>query len=178
MYYLLKGEIIFHQKYQLKEVKTMKKIIVVVVMGSLIAGTVAWYAAGVYAQGGRGQGLNSWSGPRSGYTQMLETRAQILGISTEELQRELDAGKSMGDIAKEKGLTSEEFHQKMLAAKKIHLGNLVKAGVLTPEQLETRVRLMEQYYADCDCDENCDGTDEDHDKPRWGRMGRDLGEMD
>ena len=39
MYYLLKGEIIFHQKYQLKEVKTMKKIIVVVVIGSLIAGT-------------------------------------------------------------------------------------------------------------------------------------------
>jgi len=171
MYYLLKGEIIFHQKYQLKEVKTMKKIIVVVVMGSLIAGTVAWYAAGVYAQGERGQGLNSRSGPRSGYTQMLETRAEILGISTEELQKELDAGKNMGDIAKEKGLTSEEFHQKMLAAKKIHLENLVKAGVLTQEQLETRVGLMEQHYADCDCDENCD-CDEDHDKPRWGRMGR------
>ena len=157
----------------------MKKIIVAVVIGSLIAGTVAWYATGVYARGGRDQGLNSWSGPRYGYTQMLETRAQILGVTTEELQKELDAGKSMGDIAKEKSPTTEEFHQKMLAAQKIHLENLVKAGVLTQEQLETRVRLMEQHYADCDCDENCDGTcDEDHDKPRWGRMGRDLGEMD
>ena len=157
----------------------MKKIMVAVVIGSLIAGTVAWYATGVYARGGRGQGLNSWSGPRYGYTQMLETRAQILGVTTEELQKQLDAGKSMGDIAKEKSPTPEEFHQKMLAAQKIHLENLVKAGVLTQEQLETRVRLMEQHYADCDCDENCDGTcDEDHDKPRWGRMGRDLGEMD
>ncbi len=157
----------------------MKKIIVAVAIGSLIAGTVAWYATGVYARGGRGQGLNSWSGPRYGYTQMLEIRAQILGVTIEELQKQLDAGKSMGDIAKEKSPTPEEFHQKMLAAQKIHLENLVKAGVLTQEQLETRVRLMEQHYADCDCDENCDGTcDEDHDKPRWGRMGRGLGEMD
>ena len=158
---------------------TRQKIIVAVAIGSLIAGTVAWYATGVYARGGRGQGLNSWSGPRYGYTQMLEIRAQILGVTIEELQKQLDAGKSMGDIAKEKSPTPEEFHQKMLAAQKIHLENLVKAGVLTQEQLETRVRLMEQHYADCDCDENCDGTcDEDHDKPRWGRMGRDLGEMD
>jgi len=157
----------------------MKKIIVAVAIGSLIAGTVAWYATGVYARGGRGQGLNSWSGPRYGYTQMLETRAQILGVTTEELQKQLDAGKSMGDIAKEKSPTPEEFHQKMLAAQKIHLENLVKAGVLTQEQLEIRVRLMEQHYADCDCDENCDGTcDKNHDKPRWGRMGRGLGEMD
>jgi len=120
-----------------------------VVIDSVVAGTVAWYATSVYAQRGRGQGLNSWSGPRSEYTQMLETRAQILGVTTEELQKELDAGKSMGDIAKEQGLTPEEFHQKMLAAKKIHLENLVKAGALTQDQLETRVPLMEQHYADC-----------------------------
>jgi len=154
----------------------MKKVIVAVAIGALIIGAVASYATSASTQGGRGQGLNSRSEPRSGYTQMLEARAQILGVTTEELQKELDAGKSFGDIAKEKGLTSEELHQKMLAAKKTHLENLVKAGILTQEQLETQVQLMEQHYADCDCDEDCDGTcDEDHDKPRWGKMGRGSG---
>lgn len=37
----------------------------------------------------------------------------------------------------------------MLAAQKERLENLVKAGLLTQEQLETRLRLMEQRQADC-----------------------------
>jgi len=63
-----------------------------VVIGSVVAGTVALYATGVYARGGRGRGQNSWPGPRYGYTQMWETRAQILGVSADELKKEFDAG--------------------------------------------------------------------------------------
>jgi len=147
----------------------MKKIIVTLVAGFLIAGTVAWYVTSVYARGGRDRELNSYYGKGYGYTQMLETRSETLEMTADELQKELDAGKTIGDIAKEKGLTPEEFHQRMLSAEKKRLENLIKAGILTQEQLETRIRLMEQRYADCDCNGNCDGNcDKDRARNRIG----------
>lgn len=151
-----------------------KKIITALVVGSLITGTVAWYATSVYARGGRRQELNSEFGKGYGYTEMLQVKSEILEMSTDELQKELGTGKSMYDIAAQKGLTPEDFHQKVLAVERKRLENLVEAGLPNQEQLERRIELMEQRQADCE--ENCGeyrvGRQE---RPTRGRMSKSMG---
>jgi len=156
----------------------MKKVTLALVGIPLIVGVVAWYASGILAGGGRSQESNSYHGQRYGYTQMLETRAKVLGMTIDDLQKEIDAGKTIGDIVRRKGITSEEFHQKMLAAERERLENLVKAGLLTQEQLERRMQLMKQNYAECNCDGNCDETcDKDHIRGRNKIQLRRIGEV-
>jgi hypothetical protein len=161
-----------------------KKIIAALVVGSLISGIVAWYGMSVYAQGEGKQEQKPELGKGYGYTQMLQIRADILEITAEELQEELNAGKNIHNIIEEKGLTSEEFDQKMLAAVRKRLESMVEAGLLTQEQLETRMQLMQQHYEDRECDEDCDcDCDENshenkfqnRDKTNAATMGKGLG---
>ena len=159
-----------------------KKIIAALVVGSLISGTVAWYGTSVYARGEGKQEQKPELGKGYGYTQMLQVKADILEITAEELQEELDAGKNIHNIIEEKGLTSEEFDQKMLTAVRKRLESMVEAGLLTQEQLETRMQLMQQHYADRECDEDCDCEGNLHeykfqnrDKTNGATMGKGLG---
>jgi len=159
-----------------------KKIIAALVVGSLISGTVAWYGTSVYALGEGNQEQKPELGKGYGYTQMLQIEADILGITAEELQEELDAGKNIHNIIEEKGLTSEEFDQKMLVAIRKRLESIVEAGLLTQEQLETRMQLMWQHYAHRECDEDCDCEGNFHeykfqnrDKTNGATMGKGLG---
>ena len=161
-----------------------KKIIAALVVGSLISGTVAWYGTSVYARGEGKQEQKPELGRGYGYTQMLQIEADILEITAEELQEELDAGKNIHNIIEEKGLTSEEFDQKRLAAVRKRLESMVEAGLLTQEQLQTRMQLMQQQYADRECDEDCDCDESPHenqfrnrDKTNATRMGKGLGMM-
>ena len=159
-----------------------KKIIAALVVGSLISGIVAWYGTSVYALGEGNQEQKPELGKGYGYTQMLQIEADILGITAEELQEELDDGKHIHNIIEEKGLTSEEFDQKMLAAVRKRLESMVEAGLLTQEQLETRMQLMQQHYADRECDEDCDCHEnpqerkfQNRNKTNGATMGKGLG---
>ncbi len=126
----------------------MKKIIVGLTIGSLVAVSISWYAIGAYARGGTGQGTgrSSQSGNGWGYTQMLETKAEILGTTTTELGEELEKGKGFSEIAQEKGFTLKEFQQRMLTAQKERLQKQVDAGLLTQEELNKRLQLMEERH--------------------------------
>ncbi len=161
-----------------------KKVIAALVIGSLISGTVAWYGTSVYARGEGKQELDSGLGKGYGYTQMLQIKGDILEITAEELQEELNTGKSIHDIIEEKGLTSEEFDQKMLAAVRKRLESMVEADLLTQEQLEIRMQLMQQQYADRECEGDCDCDESSHqnqfrnrDKTDAARTGKGLGMM-
>ena len=161
-----------------------KKIIAALVVGSLISGIVAWYGMSVYAQGEGKQEQKPEFGKGYGYTQMLQIEADILEMTAEELQQELDAGKNIHNIIEEKGLTSEEFDQKRLAAVRERLESMVEAGLLTQEQLEMRIQLMQQHYADRECDADCDCDKTSHenqfrnrDKTNAATMGKGLGMM-
>jgi len=129
----------------------MKKIIVGLVVSSLVAAIVGWYAIGSYARGAAGQGTGrSQSGNGWGYMQMLETKAEILGVTTEKLGEELEKGKCFSEIAEEKGFTLEEFHQRMLTVQKEHLQKQVDAGLFTQEELNKRLQLMEERHEYCE----------------------------
>lgn len=130
----------------------MKKIIVGLAIGSLVAASVGWYAIGAYARGAAGQRIMRGSQPGNGwgYMQMLETKAEVLGATTEELGEELEKGKCFSEIAQEKGFTLEEFQQRMLTAQKERLQKQVDAGLLTQEELNRRLQLMEERHEYCE----------------------------
>jgi len=159
-----------------------KKIIAVLVVGSLISGIVAWYGMSVYARGEEKQEQKPELGKGYGYTQMLQIKADILEMTAEELQEELNAGKNIHNIIEGKGLPSEEFDQKMLAAVRKHLESMVEADLLTQKKLEIRMQLMQQHYADRECDGDCDYDGNSHenkfqnrDKTNGATMGKGLG---
>ena len=118
----------------------------------MVAASIGWYAIGAYARGGTGQGTgrSSQSGNGWGYTQMLETKAEILGITTTELGEELDKGKCFSEIAEEKGFALEEFQQRMLTAQKERLQKQVDAGLITKVELNFRLQLMEERHEYCE----------------------------
>lgn len=130
----------------------MKKIIVGLAIGSLVAASISWYAVGAYARGAAGQRTMRVSQPGNGwgYMQMLETKAEILGATTEELGEELEKGKCFSEIAQEKGFTLEEFQQRMLTAQKERLQKQVDTGILTQEELNKRLQLMEERHQYCE----------------------------
>jgi polyhydroxyalkanoate synthesis regulator phasin len=66
----------------------------------------------------------------------LEGMASILGITPEELQAELESGKSMADIAGKHGLTLEQFQQKQQELRRAEIMQQLKEGKITQEQAD------------------------------------------
>lgn len=64
----------------------------------------------------------------------LDGMADILGITREELQAELESGKNMQDILTGHGLTMEECRQKMQEQRKAQINQDVTDGKITQEQ--------------------------------------------
>jgi len=79
-------------------------------------------------------------GPKLGYA------ASVLGIMVEQFQTELQPGKKMDQIITEKGMTIEEFHQKMLELEKEAISDAVESGKLTQEQANNIIQKMEQRF--------------------------------
>ncbi len=72
----------------------------------------------------------------------LESRAQVLGMTTDELQKALQT-KTMSQIAVEKGMTQDEFQTKMEAAAKARW----EARGLSSEEIAKRVAEREARQA-------------------------------
>ena len=136
----------------------MRKATLFVVLAVVVVGTIGWYATSVSAYRGGAKYRNMPRGKGYGYTQMVETKAEVLGMSVEELEKELAVGKTFSAIASEKGIAPEEFIQKRLLAQRERLDELVKADIITPGQLEERMEFLKERYESCECDENCDRT--------------------
>lgn len=66
----------------------------------------------------------------------LDGMAEILGITSEELQAELESGKNMQDILTEHGLTMEELRQKMQEQREAQITQDVTDGKITQEQAD------------------------------------------
>ena len=118
----------------------MKKLLII------SSGIVGLAAAGVIiapnlvqAQGGNGNG--------TGYQQALTSKAQILGMTKDQLQTELKT-KTLHEVVEQKGVSEDAWHQKMETANKARW----EANGLTQAEINSRVKAMEERQA------NCDGT--------------------
>jgi len=90
--------------------------------------------------GGPGSG-----GPEGGPRMMFPPGniAQILGMTSEELQTQLKAGTTLEQIAGNKGMTLEQLKEKLLANTKTELDNQVSQGKLTAEQAQSMLTRLQ-----------------------------------
>lgn len=66
----------------------------------------------------------------------VEAEADVLGISPEKLVADLKAGQKVSDLAKDKGMTQEQFETKLVANLKPRLETLVDKKVITQAQAD------------------------------------------
>ncbi len=67
---------------------------------------------------------------------VIESEADILGITPETLVKDLRAGQKVSDLAKDKGMTKEQFETKLVANLKPRLAVLVANKTITQPQAD------------------------------------------
>jgi hypothetical protein len=91
----------------------------------------------------RGNNLeNAPLGGRGLIGQELDKVSSVLGLSPEELLSELRGGKTLAQIAGEKGVDTQTLVDTMLEPAKQLLSNQVEKGNLTQEQADQRLQQM------------------------------------
>ncbi len=99
-----------------------------------------------FLMGGFGpkHGGHNGKGAGFGWGRNADEIAGILGITADELKAELDSGKNLQEIVTSRGLTWEEFCQKMLEYKKQQIQKDVEDGKLTQEQADQILQRLEK----------------------------------
>ncbi len=99
---------------------------------------------------------------RYGYKQTMTTKAEALGMTSDELGAALET-KTLLQIAEEKGVSIDYLHETMKTAAKARWA----ANGLSQEEIDARLASMEERRA------NCDGTGNGNiGGGRHGRMNR------
>lgn len=160
--------------------KQWLKIGVVLVVVAALAVT-AVVASAAWPGGGRGQGFGF--GPDGS---LLSVAAEELGIEQADLVTELQAGKTIADVAEEKGVELSAIVDAFAALHSENLANAVTNGWLTQEQADARLELLKTDltarlsqsfdprgfgFTDADGDGVCDFCEENG---MGGMMGRGM----
>jgi len=107
-----------------------------------------WHGGGRGGFGSRGMGGFGWTGG-SPWT-MFDTAAETLGLTPEELFAELQAGKSLAEIAEEQGVEVEEVYDAVSAARAEAIPEAIEQavedGTLTQEQADWMLEGLEQGF--------------------------------
>src|SRR5579864_4399993 len=72
---------------------------------------------------------------------VIESEADVLGITPQTLVKDLRAGQKVSDLAKDKGITQEQFETRLIANLKPRLQTLVDKKVITQAQAD---RLLDR----------------------------------
>ena len=72
---------------------------------------------------------------------------RVIGIPPDELRAQLRSGKSLAEVAQERGMSREELESKMLATHQADIDAAVARGAMTAEQ---RQRMAERFAANLD----------------------------
>jgi hypothetical protein len=132
----------------------MKKILLYSLLAVGVVGLVG--ASAVSAQGFfHNRGMNSESGEvKGGYEKMLETKAEILGLSVDDLAMAKEQGQTFQEIAEDQGLSVDELRAQMQEKKqelrtqkkegrKAYIEELVVDGTITREQANEKLEWLE-----------------------------------
>jgi len=86
--------------------------------------------------------------------EMFKAKADLLGISIEQLKEYWSEGKNIGEIAVEMDISEEELRSKIQESHKAkmteHLNLLVERGRITQEQADTKFTYMQERMDNCD----------------------------
>ena len=135
---------------------TMKKILLYSLLAVGVVGIVS--ASAVSAQGffhNRGMNIDG-EGAKGGYENMLEIKAEVLGLSVDDLKAAKEEGKTFQEITENQGLSVDELRAQMqekkqeLRAEKMegmeaHIAQLVADGKITQEQADEKLEWLENH---------------------------------
>ena len=113
----------------------------------------------------KGQGLNNKTSESSthqraslrritghrGYEFIETVLKDKLGVTDEEIQASLDAGKSLHDLALEKGMTEEEFKNALIEEKNKAIDKAVSEGSISQEEGDTAKNIISSNAENADC---------------------------
>ena len=94
-----------------------------------------------------GPGLRG-HGPLGHHLGDLDAAADYLGLSEDQLRTELQGGKTLADVAKERGKSVDELVDALVAAAKKHLDDAVADGRITKAQEDQILADLEQRITD------------------------------
>lgn len=77
-------------------------------------------------------------------TSMIDSISKFLGLTSDEVRTERQSGKSLTDIASDKGVSKDKLLDQMLKERKVQLDALVKDGKLTQEQADQYLAQMKE----------------------------------
>ena len=77
---------------------------------------------------------------------VFESEADVLGITPTTLRQDLRKGQKVSDLAKDKGMTKEQFETKLIASVKPRLAVLVDHKVITQTQADKVVDRISKGY--------------------------------
>ena len=77
---------------------------------------------------------------------VIESEADVLGIKPEQLLKDLKAGQKVSDLAKDKGMTKEQFETKLAANLKPRLEALVDHKTITQAQADKVLDRISKGY--------------------------------
>lgn len=111
---------------------------------------------GIAPFGGRGYGMiggwnrqadSDFEGPIHDY--MIAALAEELDITPEALESELEAGKTVWQVAEAKNISLDDFNALMLDARAKALENAVTAGVITQQQADYMTQRLNKNAGSC-----------------------------
>ena len=143
----------------------MKKLLTVGASALAIAGIVSVGTINAYTMNGEGAGDGSQArmGQANGYQSSLETRAQVFGMTADELKVALET-KTMSQIAVERGMNEETFRAKMAEAAQARW----QLRGLSDEEIAKRVADREARHAANSADHKF-GSGEGNHQSGYGR---------
>jgi hypothetical protein len=77
---------------------------------------------------------------------VFESEADVLGITPKTLRQDLRKGQKVSDLARDKGMTKEQFETKLLASVKPRLAVLVDHKVITQAQADRVIDRISKGY--------------------------------
>jgi len=105
------------------------------------AGVAALLSIGAVSASTARPSTNSHPGRHAVDAAVIESEADILGITPQTLVKDLKAGQKVSDLAKDKGMTQEQFESRLVASLKPRLETLVEKKVITQAQAD---RLLDR----------------------------------
>lgn len=109
--------------------------LVAALLVALLATATAVSAQGPYGPGMRG----GFGGPQNS---LVAVAAKVLGLEQSALVAELNSGKTIADVAKEKGVSLDTIVDAFVAARADALKNAVASGRLTQTQADAMLAQM------------------------------------
>lgn len=76
----------------------------------------------------------------------VEAEADVLGITPKTLIADLKAGQKVSDLAKDKGMTKEQFETRLVASLRPRLEALVEKKVITQAQADHAIDLINKGH--------------------------------